>query len=201
MTPQQQRIIIIVLASLFGLLVLIGLGWTIFQSQKGKVVIVSITPTDATVKLDGNNIQKGTHYIDPGTHKFVISRTAFTEKTIDFEIKAGETQNFDLYIFPDGGAGQEWTKQNPDEAAALDGYFSREYEQEAERVYDANQILSALPIIDGTFRIDHGVSKTGRDFALYIQASTSEDRTAAIETLRYLGYTPESFEIIYTTPQ
>lgn len=200
MTPKQQRIVIFVLAGIFSVLVLIGLGFAVFQSTKGRVDIVALTPSDATVTLDGNKVEKGTHYVDPGKHTFVVSRTAFTEKKIDFEIKAGETQTFDLYIFPEGGAGLEWVKQNPDQASVLDGYYSNEYEQEANRVYDNNQILSELPLIDGTFRIDHGLSKTGRDFALYIQAADQEGRTAALETLKYMGYNPDNFEIIYVTP-
>ena len=201
MNPQQQRIIIMTLAGLFGLIVLIGVGWTIFQSQRGKVV-TTITPHDATVKLDGREVKgNATHFIEPGKHQFVISRTAFVEKKVDFEIKAGETKNIDLFIIPDEAAGLEWVKQNPEEASALDGRVSQEYTQESERVFSSNQILSQLPITDTGFRIDHGFSKTGRDFALYIQSADEAGRVAALETLKYMGYDPANYEIIYTTPQ
>jgi len=202
MNQQQQRILIMIFAGLFGLLILIGVGLTIYNSQKGKVVITSIAPQDATVKLDGKDIKKGTHYIEPGKHQFVMSRAAFTEKKVDFEIKAGETKGFELYIRPvDDNAGVEWEMQNPDEASEIDGYSSREYERESQRVFTDNQILSELPIMDSTFRIDHGFSKTGRDFALYIQAADDAGKTAALETLKYLGYDPDKFEIIYTQPE
>jgi hypothetical protein len=200
MNPQQQRIGIMVLAGIFGVMVLIGLGIALFQSQKGKV-ITTITPNDAIVKLDGREVKgDDTHFVDPGKHQFVITRQAFIEKKVDFEIKAGETQTMELFIVPDETAGLEWVKQNPEQAMQLDGFMSNEYNANADRVYKGNQILSALPIIDGTFRIDQGFSKTGRDFALYIQANDQEARTAAIETLKYLGYDPSAFEIIYTTP-
>jgi len=200
MNPQKQRIVLMVLAGIFGLLVLIGVGLTIYQSQKGKVV-TTITPHDATVKLDGREIPgNGTQFVEPGRHEFVITRTAFVEKKIPFEIKAGETQNFDLFIVPDENAGLEWVKQNPNEAMELDGRMSQEYIEEGERLFASHQILSELPIVDRLFRISHGTSKTGKDFALYIQASDQEGRTAALETLKYMGYDPVNYEIIYTQP-
>lgn len=200
MTPERQRIIIMALAGIFGILMLIGLGFTIFRSQQGKVVVNAITPNDATVKLDGTDVKAGTHYVTPGKHQFVLTRAAFVEKKIDFEIKAGETKGFDLYIVPDEDAGLEWLKQNPDEGMILDGYVSNAYEEDAQRVYTNNQILHELPITETNFRIDHGVSKKGGDFAIYIQAEDDAGRVAAIETLKYLGYDPDKFEIIYTAP-
>lgn len=200
MNSQQQRIIIMVLAGIFGLMVLIGIGYAIFQSQKGKVTY-NVTPKDATVKLDGRTIPgEGTELVEPGKHQFVISRPAFTEKKVDFEIKAGESKGFDLFVIPDETAGLEWVKQNPEEASELDGKVSQEYLQEADRITNSNQIFKDLPIIDRTFRINHGRSEKGNDFALYIQASDQAGRDDALATLLYLGYDPKNFEIIYVTP-
>ena len=201
MSPQQQRILIMLAAGLFGLLIIIGVGLTIYNSQKGRVNIAALTPADATVKLDGREVKKGTHYVEPGKHQFVISRAAFYEKKVDFEIKAGETQNFDLYIIPDENAGVDWALQNPDEASVIDGYSSREYERESNRVFESNQILSEIPILGTGFRIDHGFSKTGRDFALYIQSTDEAGKQAALDTLSVMGYDPKNFEIIYTQPE
>lgn len=202
MSPQKQRLIIMILAGFFGLLIIIGVAITLFNSQKGKIVIRDIAPHDATVKLDGNELKEGTHYVEPGKHQFVISRAAFNEKKFDIDIKAGETQGFDLYITPvDDSVGVAWAEQNPEEAMKIDGYGSAEYNRESERVFDNNKILSQLPIIDRGFRIDHGFSKQNRDFALYIQSADEEGKAAALLTLESLGYDPKNFEIIYTQPE
>lgn len=200
--PQKQRLAIMILAGFFGLLIIAGVAMTIFNNQQGKIVIRDITPLDSTVTLDGNSIKKGTHYIKPGKHQFVINRAVFTEKKIDFEIKAGETQGFDLFITPlDDTAGEQWALQNPEEAYKIDGFASERYMNESARVFDNNKILSELPIIDRGFRIDHGFSKQGRDFALYIQSADEEGKNAALETLSSMGYDPKNFEIIYTQPE
>lgn len=201
MNQQKQRLLIMIFAGIFGLLILVGVGFAIFQSQKGKVVIAKLTPQDATVKLDGAEIKKGTHYVEPGKHKFEISRTAFKNRTQEFEIQAGETQNFDLYTAPDGDAGLQWAEQNPEEASELDGYMSREYEAASQRIVDSNEIFKDLPIMDAGFRIDHGLSEKGRDFALYIQSDDDAGKQAAIDTLVYMGYDPTKYEIIYTKPE
>ena len=200
MNPQQQRIIIMVFAGIFGLMVIIGVGFAIFQSQKGKVTY-NVVPKDSTVKLDGRQVAgAGTEFVDPGKHQFVITRPAFVEKKVDFEIKAGESKGFDLFVVPDEGAGIEWVKQNPEEASELDGKVSQEYIQESERITSSHQIFKDLPIIDSTFRINHGRSEKGNDFALYIQASDQTGRDNALATLQYMGYDPKNFEIIYVAP-
>jgi hypothetical protein len=202
MSPQKQRLIIMLLAGFFGLLIIIGVAITLLNGQKGKVVIRDITPHDATVKLDGNVVGKGTEYVEPGKHQFVLTHPAFKEKKVDFEIKAGETQGFDIWSVPlDDSVGRAWLEQNPEEAMKIDGYGSAEYIRESERVFDNNAILSELPIIDRGFRIDHGFSKEGRDFALYIQSADEEGKQAALDTLEYMGYDPKNFEIIYTQPE
>gem|GEM_PF-4933586 len=202
MNPQKQRLLIMILAGVFGLLILIGVGFTIFTSQKGKVIIVKILPHDATIKLDGREVKTGIHYVNPGKHQFVITRAVFKDKTVNFEIKASESQNFELYTRPiDDSAGAAWAQQNPEEAREIDGYDSRAYEENARRVFDSNQILSELPILDNQFRIDQGFSKTGKDFALYIQTTDDAGKAAALDTLRTMGYDPNKLEIIYTTPE
>jgi hypothetical protein len=200
MKPEQQRIIIMVLAGIFGIMVIIGVGYAIYQSQKGKITY-NTTPKDAIVKLDGQEVPgSGTKLVEPGKHQFVITRSAFVEKKIDFEIKAGESKGFDLFIIPNDNAGLEWVKQNPEEASELDGKVSNEYIETAERITNSHQILKDLPIAEATFRINHGRSEKGNDFALYIQAADQAGRDDALATLDYLGYDPKNFEIIYTTP-
>ena len=197
MTPQQKKLVIFVLSGIFGILVIASIALAIFQSQQGKVTYTSL-PGDITLRLDGKDIPtNGTMFVAQGKHEFIATRRAFDEKKIPFEIAKGETKNFDIYIFPNGDAGLDWVEQNPGEASALDGIVSNEYNNRATSVRDNNPILEILPIIDGSFRIDQGLSKTGKDFALYVQFGNEESKNAALATLRYFGYDPENFEIIY----
>jgi hypothetical protein len=200
MTPQKQRLLIMVAAGFFGLLIIIGLIFTLWQGQQGKVIIKDVTPSDSTMKLDGQEIKKGTHYITPGKHQFVVTRQVFKDQTVDFEIKGGETREFEFFLFSDESAGLEWVKQNPEEAAKLDGEMSRRYEEAVDNT-TKYEIMNDLPILDRYFRIDKGLSEKGNDFALYIQSGSEEGKAAALETLEYMGYDPKNFEIIYTQPE
>jgi hypothetical protein len=200
MSPQKQRLIIMILAGFFGLLIIVGLIITFMRSQQGKVTIKDVTPSDSVMKLDGQEIKKGTHYITPGKHQFVVTRQVFKEQKIDFEIKGGETREFEFFLFSDESAGLEWNLQNPEEAAKLDGEMSRRYEEAVDRS-TKYEIMNDLPIIDRYFRIDKGLSEKGNDFALYIQSGTEEGKADALATLEYMGYDPKNFEIIYTKPE
>lgn len=196
----NKRQLLIAAAIFFGLLVIAALFFTYQQSQMGRLVTAS-TPKDLTLLLDGKPIAPtGQVFIEPGKHELTASRAAFGEKKIPFEIAKGETKEITVYIFPEGGAGEEWVKQNPDAAAALDGFVSNEYENEVQQVFSAHPILQRLPIIDRTFRISQGVSNTGRDFALYIQAADQGGRDDALATLKFYGHNPADFEIIYINP-
>jgi len=200
MTPQKQRLIIMILAGFFGLLIIVGLIFTFMRSQQGKLVIKDVTPSDSVVKLDGQEIKKGTHYITPGKHQIVVTRQVFKEEKVDFEIKGGEAREFEFFLFSYESAGLEWVKQNPEEAAKLDGEMSRRYEEAVDKS-TKYEIMNDLPILDRYFRIDKGLSEKGNDFALYIQSGSEEGKAAALETLEYMGYDPKNFEIIYTQPE
>ncbi|HVI68832.1 MAG TPA: hypothetical protein VM581_00050 [Magnetospirillaceae bacterium] len=200
MSPKQQRFLIICATVLFGLMVIVAIFFAYQQSQMGRVVITS-TPTDLTLTLDGKPIAPtGQVFVSPGKHELVASRSAFTAKTIEFDIAKGEKKEIPVFLLPEGAAGLEWVKQNPDQASALDGLISNEYEEKTQKVFADNKILQKLPIVDRTFRIDHGISKTGKQFALYIQATDQAGRDDALATLRFYGYDPAAYEIIYTNP-
>lgn len=201
MTPKRQKQLLIGAAVLFGLFVVVGLFFAYQQSQMGRLITAS-TPTDLTLTLDGKQIAPtGQVFVNPGKHELFAKRTAFGERKIEFDIAKGETKEITVYIFPEGAAGQEWAKQNPDQASVLDGFISNDYEEKTEKVFNDNTILEKLPIVDRTFRIDHGMSQTGKQFALYIQAADQAARDDALATLRFYGYDPALYEIIYTTPQ
>lgn len=196
----KQRLIIVLGAIFFGLMVIVALFFAYQQSQMGRLVTAS-TPKDLTLTLDGKQIAPtGQIFIEPGSHELVATRSAFKEKRIPFDIAKGETKEITVFIFPEGGAGQEWVRQNPNEASELDGIISNEYEATTSNAFNGNQILRQLPMIDKTFRIDHGLSKTGREFALYIQATDQAAREDALATLQYYGFDPAQYEIIYLDP-
>lgn len=200
MTLKLQKKLIIGAAAVFGLMVIVGIFFAYQQSQMGRLITAS-TPSDLTLTLDGKQIApSGQIFIEPGKHELLAQRRAFTERKIEFEIAKGETKEMTIYIFPEGGAGEEWAKQNPEEASELDGFISNDYEQKTEEAFEANPILEKLPIVDRTFRIDQGISPTGKQFALYIQAADQEARDSALATLRYYGFDPAIYEIIYVTP-
>ncbi len=197
---KQQKFILIGAAAAFGLMILLSVFFWYQQSQMGRVVTAA-TPNDLTLTLDGKPITAtGQVFVSPGKHELFATRRAFTDKKIEFDIAKGETKEITVFLLPDGNAGLEWVKQNPDQASELDGIISNDYENQTEQAFNDYPILSDLPIVDRTFRISHGESKTGKAFALYIQAGDQTGRDDALATLRYYGYDPALYEIIYTTP-
>lgn len=197
---KKQKFLLIGAAVGFGLMIILSIFFWHQQSQLGRLVTAA-TPDDLTLTLDGKPIAPtGQVFIEPGKHELFATRRAFKDKRIEFEIAKGETKEITVFILPDGGPGLEWVKQNPDQASELDGIISNDYEDQTQQAFDSYPILSDLPIVDRTFRISHGKSETGKAFALYIQAGDQTGRDDALATLRYYGYDPADYEIIYTTP-
>ncbi len=197
---KKQKLVLIGFSILFVIMVAVGIYFAAVQSQMGRVM-TDVTPADSTLKLDGKEIPiSGQTYVTPGKHELTASRDAFTSKTTTFEIAKGEAKSFNMYLLPDGSAGEQWLKDHPEQAYKIDGLIGKEYTELGEKVTAANKILQDLPIIDGTFRIDQGASKTGKDFALYIQAADQTGRDNALATLKLYGYEPSFYEIIYVTP-
>lgn len=196
---KTQRYILFGFAALFTVMIAVGIYFAAVQSQMGRIS-TALTPKDGTLKLDGKQIDTtGQTWVSEGKHTLEASRTAFTTKTEEFEIKKGETKSFTLYLLPEGGAGQAWVKEHPDEAGVIDGLIGKEYNDQANKVFAENPILQVLPIIDRTFRVSQGESQKGGPFALYIQAADQAGRDDALMAIKAYGFEPSQFEIIYRT--
>lgn len=154
---KKQRIILIVAVVIFVIMIAIGLGGSVLQSQMGKLVVTSI-PDDSTVTLDGKPIKSnGTTYTQPGKHTIKATRNQFKDQTQNFSIVSGETKAFNFYMLSDGDAGHQWLKDHPDQASAIEGYYGTQIFNKATALYENNVILQQLPVIDNTYRIDYGV--------------------------------------------
>lgn len=196
---RNQKLILII-GVIFVVMIAIGLGGAYMQSQQGKVIITTV-PNDSTVTLDGKTINNnGPVYIQPGKYTIKASRNLFRDQSKDFTIKAGETQSVQFYLLSDGDAATQWLSDHPDQASAIEGYYGAQIENKGTALYNNNTILSQLPVIDATYRIDYGNSQKGGQFALYIQAADQSGRADALDWMRTYGFDPTKYEIIWVDP-
>jgi len=198
----KQRTLIVIAASIFSTIVVVAFALFLVQSRLGKLITVAF-PTDLTLTLDGKNIAAtGTTFVEPGDHTLSATRGGFKEQKQSFTIKSGQTQTFSFYLLVDDQAGADYLQKHPNEAAAIEGVQSKEFDQQSNALFNNNAILTQLPIIDNTFRIDYGVSqkKPPTAFALYIQVSDQQGRNDAKDWMVTNGYDPQKYEIIYVDP-
>jgi hypothetical protein len=202
----HQRRFIFIAGGIFIALIVVSLLFFFLQSRMGRL-IVTLVPNDGTVTVDGKPIAaNGTTFVAAGKHTIVAHRDYFVDQKQDFTISSGENKAFSFYLLTGGsGPGLEWLKQHPDQASEIEGYYGQQIEQQSNKLYNNNPILSQLPILDTDFRIDYGLSKKNpkdpQAFALYVQATTQDGRDHALLTLQYFGYDPAKFEIIYVDPK
>lgn len=201
MNSIQRRVLIVVAI----IIPIAFIAWGIIEATTSRVTVDAV-PYDMELRLDGKQVPAygGPVRMAPGSHEFVAKRNGFGERTIKFDIKAGENKDMQVYLYPNSAEGEKWLKENPEQATKLEGETGKQLREQSSQRTIKYPILEQLPVIDPTFRIDYGVSKKNPDdpssVALYIQALDQEGRNNAIDWIRYNGYKPEDYEIIYVTP-
>jgi hypothetical protein len=194
-----KLIIILFLVVTLGLVLMILLNPI---NHKGKIkVSIIIAPKDANIIIDGKRAKSGTNYLLPGKYKVTASRQHFT--SIKITIDVSQTSSvFPIELAANDSTGQILVKEQYADFIDVEGYASREHDQQVSAAVQSYPIINNLPI-DATpnYRIDYGISKKYPDnsskVALYVSANSSFYRQTALYVIYSLGYDPSDYEIIF----
>lgn len=173
----RRTAITIVAGSLaFLTLVVVGLatffGRGIFaEDDQYEIELVTI-PHEATVTFnDGEAFEhsggEANYTLEEDHVEVLIDRDGFAPATVDYELDADEPTRIIVELTPQSAEAEEVYREES-------GYYDSQAElteeslEHAEELYEANEILQAMPEETETFRAYQGVSEEGNDFAVHV---------------------------------
>ncbi len=172
-----------------------------YYLSKDKVEItLKVSPTKSTILLDGHLIKDSTFRVSKGRHVFKTSFKDFESivKTVDISTP----QVVLLAPAAKTGAAKQYFIDNPDEQLAREGIGGQEFGNASTRLRKYDDLLAELPHYDRTFSVSYGNAintrdKTPGNIALYVRATTPNDRQLANDWITQQGTSLSEIEIVY----
>lgn len=205
----HKRIITITTIAVIGLFVIIPIVIFIINSTKTATLKTIIAPSFATITIDGKTHTTNSEIkFAPTTTKATISAKGFQSQEIDLDLRAHETTTIALYLLPEDGD-LSWYYQNPNEQRFFSSVTDYQALQSANAYRAKYPISEILPIniVDTNppsyqlkeYRIDIGqFAGCKSDFCLKITDRTGGNEAEALEQIRFKGFNPDDYEIIYS---
>lgn len=193
---------------LSSLLVAVVLAYFIIISwdhgRLGKVVIY-VAPSDSIVKLNtGKTIKPGTIYLKPGQYTVTATRDGF--RTDSEPVTAQKGKSTSVYLLPEPvtPAAFQYLENNPTVQSQREGLASQKVAATQAFLQTKYPIIKYLPLTTRYYSINYGQSRKNPNdssaIALYI-SSNPADRDLALQWIRYKGFDPNKFEIVYQDTQ
>lgn len=187
------------------LLIILSLYIVLTIQHKGLAKIrVYVVPPDSKISRDGGQASKKTVYLSPGEHSFTASRQDFTSDTETLNATLKGPNTVYLAPTPKSPAGQQWVTAHPDLEKKREYYAGINQDRVQKLLNQTYPIVKDLPVDTVNFTITYGPSKKyptdPSKIALYVSAIPA-NQPLAIHWIKYKGYNPNNYEIIYQSPQ
>lgn len=176
------------------------------RDKTATIEVQSTVPNDPTVTIDGDKVtSNGKVGVTPGKHTVKAKRSGFDDKSIDVDVKTGETKTVQFLMTPNSDEGRQWLRDHPNEAYQFEGAQGKEFDQTSATITADNPLIAHLPEIHPTWRVDYGQSQKQPDnekaVAIIITYGNDYAKQSALDWIKSKGFNPDDYEIIYKTPQ
>lgn len=157
-------LLVIGLATFFGRSLLVG-------GEDYEIELVTV-PHEATVSInDGDEFEhtggEATYSLEEDHAEITVHRDGFASSTVNYDLDRDQATRVLVELTPQTAEAEELSREES-------GYYQGQYEatqdalDEAEELYEANEVLQAMPEENDTFRAYQGVSEEGNDFAVHV---------------------------------
>jgi hypothetical protein len=195
-----------------GILLIIGIvGYLVIESLQNRdktaaLDIQSAVPNDINVTVDDSKVvSNGIVHVKPGPHTIIAQRNGFAGKKQTVSVKTGETKTVRLLLTPNGPAGHDWAASHPDQFLEYEAQAGKQFDQNSKNLTQRYPLISHLPEIHPTWRIDYGESPEHPNNPNYVAitilySGNDIDKQNALDWIRTQGFNPDDYQIIYQTP-
>lgn len=189
------KIVAVVLALLM-LIVVAYFGITATSRAAKTPLNLSIFPADATVTIDGDAVQDGTHYLEPGTYLIEAKKEGFNNysKTLTLE---GSERTVAIILTPNSEEALEYGRENEEEYRKVQAQGEIAAMEMGRIFNEKNPIAKHLPYKTFFYSVGYRMDQSdpsGNSIIIEIDAPEGY-RQAAIYRIRQLGYDPTDFTI------
>lgn len=207
-TPQQIKRLLIIGGTILAVGIIgyiMYVGWT-NRDKTATIEIQSRVPDDPAVTINGNKVGSNSkNSVVPGKYTVVAKRSGFEDKTQEVEAKQGETKVVRILLNPNSEEGYKWMRNHPDRAVEYEAMGGALYSRRMQTATNKSPLISHLPEVHPTWRIDYGKSIQYPDdptaLAIIITTAGSDmAKQQALDWIKSQGFKPEDYEIIYETP-
>jgi hypothetical protein len=202
MSPRFNKITIIIATAIVALVVFIIYVLTVGSSSAAKIIF-NVIPSDATIKLDGKQVNGQTIKTTAGHHTVVASANGYADDKRNITLKKGEVSTLYLIPAPISDAARAFLQNNPTLEALREKYAGFNSDLIQSTIDNNYPLIKDLPYETANISIHYGVSeKYPNDptkFAIYIKSAPA-DRQVAIEWIKAQGFNPNNYEIVYQNP-
>ena len=199
------KLVLGVLAALIILVLAVSLFFIIDESSRTVTIRFLVAPSTAKITLNDTAYQSAESYqITPGEYTLRIEKEGFEsyEKTITLSDNEQFNVSVALNVLP---GNEDYYKQHPGEAYALETIWTDQMIAGSEVVIDNNPLLQILPIdveyyINNQQYVHYQISFSIADpenVTVLINDYTGGNYDAALTRIRSEGYDPADYHIDY----
>jgi hypothetical protein len=166
--------------------------------NKNAEINIEVAPSAAKVKIDGHSAKNGINKVVSGEHIITASYEGFADQSK--KILAIESQQVyaGFVLLSNNSSTSTWYDDHPKDKEKSGAITSRQFDSISKQSADSSPLLSSLPYVDLTFRIDYGTPLKSADKskpALFIKGLEPKYRQLALDWIREQGADPSDYEI------
>lgn len=199
----DRKVIIIITALALSIILIFSVATSMRYAKMGQLT-TQVVPGDAVLRLEGKKIGGNRIVrISPGSYTLTVSRSGFTSKIEKITIKKGQKQSLNFVLDPNSEEGLKWSRDHPKETAEGEGIVSKEVTGKMEDMTKRNPIVTKLPIVGGSWRIDYGPSQKHAEdptaITVIIKAYDDAAKAEALDWMKTYNFNPSDYDIVYAS--
>ena len=199
----NRKAIITLTALALGVILILSVTTSTRYSKMGQLT-TQVIPNDSTLRLDGKKIGGNRMVrISPGSYTLTVSRSGFTSKIRKITIKKDQKQSLNFVLDPNSEEGLKWSRDHPKETAKGEGIVSKEVTGKMEGSAKRNPIITRLPIVGSTWRIDYSASQKHPDdptaVTIIIKSYDEAAKAEALDWMKTYNFNPADYDIVYAS--
>lgn len=175
--------------------------------NKETFLAINIAPGDAILTINGEDYHSGIYEFAEGSYNATLHKDGFTEKQINFEVKAHETTTLYNYILSEA-EGFTYFERSKTDLAVLKNIDETEVQDFLTSYAKKTDIAKNLPILLNYYDKNQSTIVTGKitdgsndarcDYAFCLKVNKNKNYAWRVqEVIKLAGFNYEDYRIIY----
>lgn len=206
-SPENQQLqwrkrLILAAVIVFVLLVIAGICGLIVNLVNSATVEVVVAPTDATITIDGHEVDNGNHRMQPGTYDYTVERDGFVAAAGTIEVSNDAPAKLYVCLDTTEATAGWYDDDSTADADACQQVLDYQMFENEQAWLDTDPILRVIPYhsYDKGFNIDYAVDEAGGFTVSITPLSCNAQRAdslyeAALDYLRSQDIDPDDYVI------